>query len=226
MFSAICEKVVILQTDLRFWNSMKKVAMKRTVTIIILLAIAIIALGLAVTLQGKTLVEWWKPAAVCAVPAVAAGILSANVVGRLMRWNKRWLNASAMSILSFSLILGAFYTINFHMADDSSSTTCDVVVVNKFTQERYYTKRQGRRNVRGEKYNVYSVVIKLPDESTKKLSVAVGQYVRTRIGQKFKIEINNGFFGLPVIKEIKFPNGKRQVKKRNNKPYKQNSKQI
>jgi len=193
---------------------MKKLAMKRTITLIILLTITIISLGLAVALQGKTLVEWWKPVAICLAPAVIAGLTTANAMRRLTGWNRRWLNAAAMSVLAFSLILGAFYTINFYKTTDSSAVTYHAEVTRKFTQERYDTKRVGRRTVRGKKRKVYNVVIELPGASTKNFSVSSRQYAQTSVGQRLKVEVRNGFFGLPVIKDVKFPDVKGPVKKR------------
>lgn len=188
--------------------------MKRTATLVILLAFTIILLGIAVALQGRTLVEWWKPAAICLIPAIIVGAAAGNALRRLTRWSRRWLNAAAMSVISFSVLLGAFYALNYYKTDNSGAGTFDAVVAQKYTQERYDTKRVGRRTVRGQKRTVYNVVITLPDESTKKISVTPGQYARTRIGQKFAIQIENGFFGLPVIKHIGFPDGKKHVRKR------------
>lgn len=188
--------------------------MKRTITLIILLAITIISLGLAVVLQGKTLVEWWKPVAICLIPAVIVGLTAANAMRRLTGRNRRWLNAAAMSVLSFSLILGAFYTINFCKTTGSSAVTYHAEVIQKFTRERYDMKRVGRRTVRGKKHKVYNVVIELPGASMKKFAVSSRQYAQTRVGQRLKVEVRNGLFGLPVIKDVKFPAVKGPVKKR------------
>lgn len=188
--------------------------MKRTATLVILIAVTIVLLGLAIALQGRTLVEWWKPAAICVLPALIAGAKGAGVARRLTGWSGRWGNAAAMAVVSFAILLGAFYTLNYCVTDKAAGASFDAVVAQKYTHERYDTKRVGRRTVRGQKRMVYDVVVRLPDESTKKLAVTAGQYARTRIGQRFVIEVEEGLFGLRVIKHIGFPDGKKQIGKR------------
>lgn len=194
---------------------MKKISTKRAIAMVALLFIVIILAGLAVSLQGKTLVEWWKPAAICLVPACVAAALLGDAMRRLTHSEMRLLNASVMLILSFSLFLGAFYTLNYCKSDPDTATTQYASVIRKFTEERYSSKRVGRRYVRGEKYKVYRLEMQLPDGSTKEIDTTVEQYVNIRKGQNLTLSIENGFLGLKVIKSVKFPSAKSNKQKRN-----------
>lgn len=194
---------------------MKKISTKRAIALVALLVIVIITAGLIVALQGKTLVEWWKPAAICIVPACLAAALLGDAMRRLTHSEKRLLNAAAMLILSYTLIMGVFYTLNYCKSNPATATTQHALVIRKFTEERYSSKRVGRRYVRGEKYNVYRLEMRLPDESTKELDITAQQFVNTRKGQSLTLHIEDGFLGLPVIKSVKFPPAKSNTRKRN-----------
>lgn len=168
--------------------------------------IVVASLGMTFALQRDTIVDWWKPAAVCFIPACLFGYMLVGVMRAITGVRNRLINIFAGVVVSFSILSGSFYILNFYKSDAESSKTCHALVVNKYSEERYMVRRVSRhRSVRGQKQMVYYIIIKLPDERTKKIEVPVREYVKMHNGQKLTLKIENGFFGIPVIKNLNLP---------------------
>lgn len=176
---------------------------KSIVLPVILVLVAASLLGMSVALHRNTLIDWWKPAAFCLVPACAAGFAISIILRQVRAAGNRFVHLGAGIILAFSVFLGAFYMLNFYKSDHASGETCIATVVNRYSEERHQTRRVGRNRVtQGPKYNVYFVVIELPGGKTKRLEVSPREYIHTKPGKKMELRIENGLFNVPVIKNL------------------------
>lgn len=189
----------------------------RTINIIILIILTtavILLLGLASMIQRNTLIDWWLPTGACALLAMPCGYLIKGVIGRLTHFDKAIWNFLAGFALSFSIVIGLFYALNYYKSDGSTAKEFSARITNKYTEEHYQVKRVSRNRVRrGEKYWVYCISVEMPDGRRKKMEVSPGEYVKVRVGRHIKLQIEDGLFGIPVIKNMKFP--VRQYKSRN-----------
>ncbi len=188
----------------------------RYITTAVIISIIVVAsLGLSCMLQRNTLIEWWKPVVICFLPSCAVGLALSRVIRVAGGVNKPWLTYVAGIVLSFSVIMAGFYSLNFYKSKPGTASVCQAVVARKYTKERFRTKRLSRhRSVRGEKYTVYCVDIELQGGWTKHFEVEAGEYARIRKGRKFDLDIEEGLFGVPVIKNMSLPVGKlRKIRK-------------
>lgn len=175
----------------------------KTALAILLTFIAIAGAGMSMALQGNTLTEWWRPAAVCLPAAVLLSLPVQKCIRRLMGWSSFAANYLASLVLTFPVLLAAVYSINYYLSDSASARVYDVPVSGKHSEERRRTRRAGRRYVAsGEKYYVYYIDITLPDSTRKEIQVPVGSYVKMRSGATVKVTIEQGALGMKVIKEL------------------------
>jgi len=183
---------------------------KRISALVFLLLLTIAGLGMAIALQRNTLVDWWKPLAVCFPFACLAGRILMRGACAITNVKSRILNFAAGTILSLSIMLGGTYSLNFYKSKHSTAQTVEATVTNKYTEERRYTHRTHRHGgVRTEKRRVYIVVIKLPDERQKEFEVTPGEFTKVKLGRTFRLKIEDGMLGMPVIKNLKLPISKR-----------------
>ena len=183
-----------------------KVKTRKSLVLCVFSLLVIAGIGLALALQWKTLVEWWKPALICVLPAFAAGFLLARCIRAAYGGMGILLSRAAGVVLAFSVFLCSFYALNYFKSDSASAEVVCARVASKHSEEEYQMRRIGRnRYVRGQKQMVYSLVIKLPDGAVRKIRVPVGEYVKTRVGRKVDVLIEKGLFGIPVIKDIDCP---------------------
>lgn len=189
--------------------SIVDIVVMRTINIIIMIILTtaiILLLGLASVLQRNTIIDWWIPSAACALLAVPCGILLRGCIGRLTKFRKTIWNILAGAVLSFSVFIGLFYSLNYYKSDESSAQEFSARITNKYTEERYRVQRVSRNRVRrGEKYWVYCISVEMPDGRLKKMEVSPGEYIKIRVGRHIKLQIENGLLGIPVIKNMKFP---------------------
>ncbi|MBD5247479.1 MAG: DUF2500 domain-containing protein [Barnesiella sp.] len=179
--------------------------MKSILKLIVAGVIAVAAAGLAFALQNETIIEWWIPVTACALPAIPAGYLLRKPFCDIIVNSNRWLGGAAAAFFIFTLLIGAFYTINYYGADENNPRQLNAKVTEKITSEHYRTRRVSRnRTVRGEKYNTYSVNVTMPDGRSKILPVSIGQYSRLHAGDNVTLTTCDGLFGVPVIKEKSF----------------------
>lgn len=178
----------------------------KTSLMIITALIVMIALGTASVLQGKTIVEWWLPAVICAIIAVFISALLYRFIRYITGFKNFAVNCLSAFAVAFSIILGTFYTLNYYCSDTLSRHNISTTVVRKYSKERYKVKRVSRnRTTRGEKYHVYYIDIELPDGSSKSLDITLSDFMRLRKGQSLTLEIEKGLFGIMVFKNMKFP---------------------
>lgn len=167
---------------------------------------AIVMLALAVSLASVTMTRWSSPAAVCAVAAVPTGFLLASAFRMRFLPRFRILRFLMAFATAFCILLGTFYSLNFFLSDHSTQRTADTKVAALFGERHQHSRRVGRnRYVRGETYMEYYARILLPDSTTLKKKVPVDEYVRLRAGQRATLHMEDGLFGIPVIRNIDIP---------------------
>lgn len=183
---------------------------KNTVTLVVIVLVTLIGLGFAMALHRNTLVDWWLPAVVCAVPAALLAALYTRLIMSLAGLSRPWMAACAGFALFFTALLGTAYSLNYFDSDPDSSLQCKATVSAKYTAERHRSKRVGRnRYVQGEPYTVYFIKMDIPGGRVKELEVTAGQYAGLRKGQSIDLQIERGLLGVPVIKNMRLPDKSR-----------------
>lgn len=179
---------------------------RNKISVILLTTAIIILLGLAAVLQNNTIIEWWKPVSICIPIALIFGFIMSGVIRQLTNFSKYFWNIIIGSVFSFSLLIGSFYSLNYYKSDEASQQKYSARVVNKFSEDHYHSQRVSRSHVRrGEKYKVYFINVELQNGSTKKIEIPVKEYIRIKEGKHVTLHIEKGLFGIPVIKNLKFP---------------------
>lgn len=171
-----------------------------TVLIIVLSIIIIMAFGASTGLHQLTVIEWWKPALACALLSLPLTFLTARYFTRLTRPLIRFAEYPLAFIFYFSVMLAAFYTLNYCLSDHSSGYEYNAPVVGKYSEERTRSHRTGRRGYHSEKYRVYIVELKMKDGKIKKMQKSLSEYNRIKKGKKVKIYVEEGLFKIPVVK--------------------------
>ena len=167
--------------------------------------VAISAAGLAMVIQNDTMVTWWIPTLICILIAVPIGVAVKKPLGRILPTNNRRVGAVAGIVVAYTLLAGAFYSLNYYASDSDTSHQFKVAITKKTTKEHYRVRRIGRNRVgRGEKYYTHAVTVEWPDLRPKELSVGAHEYARRRIGDSISLPTRGGLFGIPVIKNKKY----------------------
>lgn len=181
------------------------VKFKNTISTAIFVLIVIVFCGLACVLHQKTIIEWWRPVVACSALAISVTVAVVTISARMAKAKMRAYGACVCFSLAFSLLIGGSYAANYYCSDPHSQSECDVVVTSKYTKQHYHTRRLSRnRTVRGESYLVYNFNLRLPDGRDKDVEVPSSMYAKTRTGQSLPLIVQNGFFGVKVIKNLSF----------------------
>ncbi|MDE6653520.1 MAG: hypothetical protein K2K37_03935 [Muribaculaceae bacterium] len=167
---------------------------------LILILMAVFALGASFALQSFTIVDWWKPMIVCAAIAAIATFPLGKLLCAITESMFRRLRYAATFVLIFSILLCAFYVLNYHFADESTRIVYTAQVVRKYSEERTRSSRSGRRGYGVEKYNVHFIEIELRDGSTKKMERPLNEYLKIKKGGHVTVTEEEGLFGIKVIK--------------------------
>ena len=177
----------------------------KTLILIVLGLVAVSAAGMAFVIQNDTMVEWWLPTVICAMLAISVGYALRRPFGLILPTDNRLLAGTVGAVVAYSILIGAFYALNYYMSDSATSRQFKVAITGKTTEEHYRVRRVGRNRVgRGEKYYTHSVTVEWPDGRLKKLAVAVGEYNKLRTGDSISLTTEDGLLGLPVIKDKKY----------------------
>lgn len=160
------------------------------------------AIGFSIGIYSFTLIVWWKPVAVCAILAIPAMLWFARYARRLTQPIINYLEYPFAYILSFSIMLAAFYGSNYFLSDSSSAYEYKAPVVRKYSQLRKHTQKIGRRGYKEVKYYVYTIEIKMEDGRIKKLDKPLSEYNRIKKGSYLDLRIEKGLLSVPVIKNM------------------------
>lgn len=178
--------------------------MKSRVTEIILISIlglvVIVALGFSMGLHSFTIIDWWKPVALCAIMALPVSLWIARYMRRLTQGVIVYLEYPAAFVLTFSILLAVFYSSNFFLSDHSSAYEYDAPVVRKYSQERTRSHKTGRRVYRTEKYTVYVIELEMKDGRIKKMEKTLSEYNKIKKGSTITLVVEDGLFSIPVIR--------------------------
>ena len=180
---------------------MKNSVVKKILIFILILTV-IISLGFSVGLHSFTIIDWWKPACVCAILALPATLLLARYMKRLTRDILVYLEYPLAYVFSYSIILLAFYSSNFFLSNPNSGYEYHAPVVKKYSQERTRSYKVGRRGYRETKYRVYIIEIEMKDGKLKKLEKTIREYNSIKKGSYIKLFIEDGLYSIPVIKSL------------------------
>lgn len=159
--------------------------------------------AICVALYSDTLIDWYIPVGV----AAAMALFSAGAMYYHWPWltgsKSKVLNFCCHTVISFILMLFIFFGGNYWFADDSSEHTEEVVVEKRYREKHNHTKRV-RRGVyvaSGSVYYTYGIDVRFPDGRVKSLSIPEKRYRRIRTGSTIPLEVEMGFFGVPVVKK-------------------------
>lgn len=112
----------------------------------------------------------------------------------------KYLEYPAAFAISFSVLLLAFYSINYCGSDPSTAYEYKAPVVRKYSEVRTRSHKIGRRGHREEKYTVYVIELEMRDGKIKKLETPLRKYNRVKTGSSLTLCMEDGFFRIPVIK--------------------------
>lgn len=165
---------------------------------LIFLCIVLYAMGAA--LHRDTLVDWWIPAAVALILALASGATMWRIWIRLTDSSKFIVNYICHTIFFCGLFIAAIYGINRAFPRQSSIRETEAVVERKYTQTRHHRQRVSRRVYKqGAPYKVYYIGLELPDGRRKDMQVTASRYNRIRSGSTIPLTLQKGFFGMTII---------------------------
>ena len=165
-----------------------------------MILLIIVALGFSIGLQSLTIIDWWKPTALCMLLAIPATAFLARYMACLTRPMFRYLEYPAAFLLSFSILIGTFYCINYFLSDPSTRYEYEAPVVRKYSEVRTRSHKTGKRSYREEHYRVYIVEIQMEDGKIKKLEKPLRAYNRIKEGGTLRLLLEDGLFGIRVIK--------------------------
>ncbi len=169
---------------------------KSPALLIVIVVIVFGCVAFSMVLQRNTLVDWWMPAAACLPLACVGGWFLAPSMRMLTAVESKAINVLAGIILAGSVIVTGAYSLNFYLSKPETAHGIEAKVVNKYSEVR--KSKRSRRTV-------YTIVIKLPDSRHKNFEVPVADFNRYRNGDAITLHVEDGFFGIPVIKEMRLP---------------------
>lgn len=171
----------------------------RTLTLILLITVAILAAAAAIVLADRTLAPWWLFWGWAIAAAIILSIPLRTLAGRVTEWKNSTGNQIIAAIYITIVAAGGLYTMNYAFADHTTRHDENVVVERKFTRTRHRSRRVGRRYVRGDAYQVYFMQIRFTDGRTTELEISRNRYNRLRTGGTTTVNLATGLLGAPVI---------------------------
>ena len=171
-------------------------------TIVCLAALA--CFGLSVALHHDTLVKGWIPIVITAVIGIGTSFIGWKLWIWLTDSRNVWINGIAHAILVTGMLLAAFYSINYWGRNTVTAHIEQVEVTSRYYKIHHHTERSGRRSYsRGAPYKVYFIKVRFPDGRTKDIQLPYSEYYRLRTGAAIDMELASGFFGIPVISDLR-----------------------
>lgn len=174
----------------------------RYILLILLIFMAISAIGLGMYLYHNTFMPLWIALVAAAVPAVV------TLPALVPRWRHLpGCDHVAVASLAHLAVLGSvcfvlFVGSNFVFA--SEPVAHEAVVESKFRREHTRYRRVGRgRMVPSGKYHTWHVALRLDDGRRTDAAVSLEKYNRIRKGARRKVFLSRGLFGFTVVKNIK-----------------------
>ena len=179
----------------------KTVQIFSKITLGLLITLGILSIGAVIALQSLTLVSLWIPMSASFILALACAIGMTRFWKWIISSQKEWINLTCAVIIVTSIISGALYTLNFALADETTSMETPVLVERKFYKVRHHSKRVSRRvYTQGEAYKVYYLEIKFENGDTKEITVTHKEYRLVKENTTLNLSVARGLLGMPVIK--------------------------
>ncbi len=169
----------------------------------LLMLLTVVALGFAIGLHSFTIIEWWKPVAICGILAFIPTIFFSRHTKTLTSCIMDYLEYPVSFAISFSLLLAIFYASNYFLSDHTSGYDYQAPIVRKYSEVRSRSHKTGRRVYREEKYTVYIIEAEMKDGKIKKMEKPLSEYNRLKKGAHLNLFMEKGLFSIPVIKKQK-----------------------
>ncbi len=130
----------------------------------------------------------------------AAAFLLRKAAVRLSGTDNLFLNVLFAGLLISSLLSFGFLGTNFWVAGKDHHTET-ITVERLYSKTFHRSKRVGRRyTTTGEPYKVYYMEAAFSDGRTKEIRLGQRGFGKRKKGDRLELEIEKGFFGIPVIK--------------------------
>lgn len=172
-----------------------------TFKIAIIILFTILGYIAAFALRNYTMANFTIVLCGCAVAGTLAVLPTAPLAGRLTGLTNNPANILISAIVITGIFCGLFMTCNFAFSSESSRHEEKAVVIRKYKEKHYRSKRVARnRYVRGEPYYEYYISLEYGNGRTKPMLVKIERYNRIRTGDTISVPIERGLFGLSVIK--------------------------
>lgn len=159
--------------------------------------------GFSITLHHDTLINGWWPLGISAAVAIITSLWGWQLWKWLTDMRAVWVNCIVHIIVTTSVLLLLFYSINYYGSRPSSEITRDVEITSRYYKIHHHSNRTGRHSYsRGAPYKVYFIQITFPSGRTKDLQLPYSEYRRLHKGSHLSLQLQRGFFGIPVIKNL------------------------
>ena len=173
---------------------------KRATRVLIISIFAIIILGgCAMWYFERTVVA---PGAVV-LPAICAGFIASYLCKGLafrVSGNRNFLINYLVQGVLFSAILTSSFLVGNYTMGGRGQHQEEVTVERVYTKTQHRPRRVGRRYVgQGQPYKVYYMEIAFANGNRKEIRLGQSGYQGHKKGQKLRLDISTGLFGLPII---------------------------
>ena len=168
----------------------------------VIAAVTILLLLSAISLTQFTLIDPWIPFAASAAIALLSGLAAWKMWIPLTLSERFVWNFLCHFLVVGSVLVGAFFILNFALADRETARKEPAVVERRYRETRYHSRRVSRRvYTRGEPYTVHCLDLRLVGSGRKLTldNVDYSKYRRTRTGDTVQVRIAKGAFGAPVV---------------------------
>lgn len=191
---------MILQRSAKIINMSEKGKSKRATIVLVLAILAIIILsGCAMCFFERTVVT----AINVVLPAISVGFIVSYLCKGLafrVSGNRNFLiNYIVQGVLFSALFSSAFLIGNYTLGGKGLHQE-EVTVERVYSKTQHRPRRVGRRYVgQGQPYKVYYMEIAFANGNRKEIRLGQTGYHGHKKGQKLRLDISTGLFGLPII---------------------------
>ena len=160
--------------------------------------------GLAISLGSLTYCPQWIVWVISGVLSAALGLHTWTLWRGLLDTDRMWINYLVNLVALTGIFCGGFYAVNYWgRGTFVEDVTTRHTIERTAAETRQRPKRTGRRVTGTETYKVYKAYYTMADSTRRAVTLNVGEYAKTRPGDKVDVTVSTGFFGLKVISEQK-----------------------
>ncbi|MCM1484016.1 MAG: hypothetical protein NC043_06750 [Muribaculaceae bacterium] len=172
----------------------------RTISIIIVILIAVASAGIDTFLLGSTVVSAPLCITGCIAFAICTAPLARPLWTRITGCGSRITSYICHILTAAPIALCLFLSLNYFPAQSSDMHTIRTPIKRLYTETHYRTRRVARRVVgRGTPYEVYFAEVTMPTGKLKSISISARQYRQLHSADSLSLNIRTGLLGLPVI---------------------------